>query len=182
MTVITNANLIDLKIDLDIEDVWNEIRVLIPSYSWTYELIGEVWVKIADDYSQRYLDSESMNKYGRRTKTFNKQVMDSSFGEEYCYAEAERLKDPRTNIEFKIVGRNDTEIPIIFGMDLSDHVSCLESTSGFDGTGFVGSIVIDIDLDKIPRATIKMEEVAALDLLNWLRVDDGHVDGPEVVG
>jgi hypothetical protein len=182
LTALTNANFIDLKVELDISEVWNEVRVLLPSYSWTYELIGGVWVKIADDYSRRYTDGASMNKYGRRTKTFNKHVMDSGFGEEYCYAEVERLKEPCNKIEANLVGQDDANIALILGMDLSQQVSYVNLTSGLNDTGLIDNLVLDIDLDKIPRLAVNLTEVKSLDLLDWFIVDHSTVDGPDVIG
>lgn len=182
MTALTDANFIELKTELDIAEVWNEVRVLIPSYSYSYKLVDGVWIRMADDYTQRYTDGDSINKYGRRTKTFNKHVMDSSFGESYCTGEIEKGKTPANKLELRMVGKDDANTVLALATKISDQISYVNAISGLSGTGLVDSVVLDIDLDFIPRMVIGMTEVTAAWLLDWFIIDTDLIDGAHVIG
>lgn len=184
MTTLVASNLTDLKIDLSINDVWNDIRILLPSYSYTLELQGATWVRIPDDYSQRYADGDSINKYGRRTKILNKHVIDKSFGEEYCYQEAKRRKDPSNRINAKIMGKDDTDTAmcLLLATKMSAQVSYIHAASGLNDTGFIEKLELDISLDRIPRLNMTISEVKEWDLLDWFVIGTDTVDGVNVIG
>jgi len=182
MTTLNEENFADLKIDLDIAQVWNDIRVLLPSYSYTLELQGSTWIKIPDDYSQRYVEGASVNKYGRRTRTLNKHVIDRSFGEEYCHSEADKSCEPLNRLDIKLVGKDPENIAIclLLAASLSSQVSYMHEAIGLDNTGMIEKVDLDIDLDRIPRLNMTMSEIQP-QISDWLIVDSGHVDG-EIIG
>ncbi len=182
MTVLVDANFQDLKAELDIAEVWNEARVLLPSYSYTLELQDGVWVRIPEDYSHRYLDGESINKYGRRTKTCNKHVIHSDFGEAYCRSEVDKYKEPSHGINVKLAGVDSPNTILALATKISDRISYINSTSGLNDTGLVDSLQLSIDLDRIPRLTINLTEVRALDLLDWFVIDVDSIDGDHIIG
>jgi hypothetical protein len=130
------------------------------------------------------VDSLSGIKYGRRTKILNKHVIHSSFAEEYCQMEIDKYKDPCNSLDIKMVGEDDTKTALILNLStkLSAQISYLQAETGLNDTGVINSLDLDIDLDRIPRLTMTINEVKALDLLDWFRVDIDQIDGVNVIG
>jgi len=184
MTTLIAAELLDLKVDLDIADVLNDVRVLLPSYSYTLVLVGAIWYKIPIDVSQCYTDGASINNYGRRTKIYNRHVIDSSFSEEFCHVKTDASKDPCNRVDMNMAGQTDAEMALILDLATKPNaqVSYLHAATGLNDTGVIESLDLDIDLDLIPRLKTTVREVKALDLLDWFTVGVSLVGGPDVVG
>lgn len=170
----------DLVANLNTEEIWNDIRVMLPSYSYTLSLVGEQWYKYPIDIVARAVDSESIRNYGRRTKTLNKHVINKSYAEYYCESEVAKYKQPYQGLDAKIIGETDSLIVKALTMKLSDSIEY--DYSPFTGTAKVDKLVLDIDLDRLPRLAIGMTDASAIDLLDWFIVGDSEIDGDCVIG
>jgi hypothetical protein len=182
LTTLTDSNFLDLKYNLDTNDIWNDVRVMLPSYEYTLELVGATWYKYPVNLQSRSIDGQSINKYGRRTKTQNKHVIDSYFAEAYCDGEVLRYKEPMHRLEVKLVGQDAANIILALNTKISDQLSYINSTSGLNDTGIVDNLTLDIDLDMVPRLTLNLTEATALELLNVFHVDVDLIDGDHVIG
>jgi len=184
MTTLVAGNFIDLKIDLDISEVWNEARVMLPSYSYTYELQGQTWVRIPVDVSQRYVDGASVNKYGRRTQTISKHAIDQSFSEEYCQTKVDKYKEPCNKVDVNLMGKDDADTALVLSLmtKLASQISYIHAPTGLNSTGLIQKLDLNIDLDRVPRLTMTIEEARWLELSSWFIVDTDVIDGVNVIG
>jgi hypothetical protein len=182
MTTFTDSNLTNLKITYEINDVWNDARVMLPSYDYTLELVGETWIKSPINLQARATDGESINKYGRRTKTLNKPGINSYYAETYCQGAVDRYSEPMHKLDAKLIGKNAANIVLALNTKLSDQVTYINATSELNDTGIIDRLTLDIDLDGIPRLTMNITEARALELLNLFHIDVDLIDGTHVIG
>ena len=181
MTILTEMT--DLKTELDIADVWNEIRVMLPSYGTTLELLEDGWHRYPVDVSARAVDGQSINRYGRRTKTQSKHVINQSFAESYCQGELVKYKEPIQKINIKLMGGNETNIIKALTLKVAQQVDYLYAPAGLSAWASIDNLTLDIDLDGIPRMELNLTDndaTAPIDppvpLLNWFNVDVDLID------
>lgn len=183
MITLTGSELTDLKTELDIADVWNDVRVMLPSYETTLELLEDGWHRYPVDLVARATDGPSISKYGRRTKTQNKHVIEQYFAEAYCEGEVSKYKEPVTRVEMKLLGSNAANIIMALTARAAGQVAYQYSPLGLSAIGMVNSAVLDVDLDGIPRLTLSAHEISAQDLLEWFHVDVDTIDNEtDVIG
>ncbi len=182
MINLNDDNFINLKYDLDDSEIFNDVRVLLPSYSYTLELTGGIWYKIPIDLAQRATNGESINKYGRRCKTQRTHVIGELFAEAYCKGEVEKYHEPMEKLDISIIGDNDTDILTALTIKMSDEVGYINAESHLSNTGLLDRIVLDIQLDQVPRLTLDVTEVRPLDLLGWFIVDVDMIESAKVIG
>jgi len=162
MTALTASEITDLKTELNETDIWNDIRVSIPSYGYTLELVGAQWFRYPINLQARATSGESQNKYGRRTKTMNKQVIHQYYAEAYCEGVLEKCKEPIQKAEIKLMGVNDANILTALTVNLAQQINYVYATAGLNNTAEVDSFVLDVDLDGIPRLTLHVTDTAPL--------------------
>lgn len=160
MTALTEMT--DLKTTLDTNDIWNDIRVMLPSYGYTLELIDGTWYRLPINLQARATSGESQNKYGRRTRTMSKQVLYEEYAEAYCEGVLEKCKEPIQKAELKLIGVNNANILTALTVNLADQLDYVYATAGLNNTAEVDSFVLDIDLDGIPRLTLNVTDTAPL--------------------
>ena len=179
---LSGSNFVDLKTELNEKDVWNDVRVLLPSYDYTLELVGGTWYKYPITLEARAVSGESINKYGRRTKTLNKHIPYKPYAETYCAGEVDQRKEPLTNIELKMIGVDATNIVTILSTAVNDEISCVLATAGLNSTGIVDSLTLDIDLDQIPRLTMRITDYTTYQSTDLFWIDTDSIDGDHVLG
>jgi hypothetical protein len=183
MITLTGSELTDLKTELDIADIWNDVRVMLPSYETTLELLEDGWHRYPVDLVARAADGPSISKYGRRTKTQNKHVIEQYFAEAYCEGELAKYKEPVPRAELKVIGSNAAKVITALTARVAGQVAYQYSPLGLIAIGAVDATVLDVDLDGIPRLTLNVHELSAQDLLSWFNVDIDTVDNvTDVIG
>ena len=182
MITLTGSEMTDLKTELDIADVWNEARVMLPSYETTLELKEDGWHRYPLDITARAMDGQSISRYGRRTRTQSKHVIEQYFAEAYCAGEVEKYKEPVPLVEIKMVGSNAVNIILALSPRVAGQVTYQYSPLGLNAIGAVDQAVLDVDLDGIPRLELKLHQLSAQDLLDWFIIDTDLIDGDHVIG
>jgi len=182
MITLTGSEMTDLKTELDIADVWNEARVMLPSYETTLELLEDGWHRYPVDIVARATDGPSINKYGRRTRTQSKHVIEQTYAEPYCTGEVAKYKEPVPLVEIKMIGSNAANIILAISPRVAGQVAYQYAPWGLNAIGAVDQAVLDVDLDGIPRLELKLHQLSALDLLNWFIIDTDVIDGDNVIG
>lgn len=171
MITLTGSELTDLKTEVDIADVWNDVRVMLPSYETTLELLNDGWHRYPVDIVARATGGPSISKYGRRTKTQSKHVIEQAFAEAYCEGEVAKYKEPVATVEMKVIGSNAANVIIALTARAAGQLAYQYSPLGLSAIGVVDSAVLDVDLDGILRLTLSAHEISAQDLLEWFHVD-----------
>ena len=164
---LSGSNIVDLKTELNETDIWNDIRVSIPSYGYKLELVGAQWFRYPINLQARATDGQSINKYGRRTKTLNKHVPADYYAEAYCEGELAQRKEPIPKTELKLLGVDATNIVTAITTKVAGQISYSYSPAGLNATAVIDRTELDIDLDGIPRLTLNLTDVGPL------------ADGPE---
>jgi len=182
MMNLTDNNFIDLDYEVRENDIWNDIRVMVPRYDSEYILVDGVWYRLPIDLVKRSTDGESINKYGRRTKTQKTHVINELFSEAYCEGEVLKRKEPYPKVRVKMIGKDAAEILNILSTGLSQRVNYMNLTSGLNSTGVIDSVQLDIDVDRIPRLTMMIDQLRPLDLLSWFIIDTDVIEGDHVIG
>ena len=183
--MITGAEMTDLKTELDIADVWNDVRVMLPSYETTIELLEDGWHRYPVDIVARAIDGNSINRYGRRTKTQSKHVIEKSFAEAYCAGELAKYKEPFQRANLSMVG-NAT----ILSMKIGQPVTYVYAPAFANATAIVDSLTLDIDMDGIPRLSVSLTDATAFELADLFNVRDeegadpilDRIDSVSVIG
>jgi hypothetical protein len=179
---LTASELTDLKTDLTEKDIWNDIRVMLPSYGYTLELIGGTWYRLPINLQARATDGQSINKYGRRTKTLNKHVTANYYAQSYCEGELAQRKEPMTKVDLKLIGTDATNIITALTAKVATQVSYVLATAGLNDTGIIDNLTLDIDLDGIPRLTLSITEATLTQLADLFHIDVDLIDGAHVIG
>jgi len=176
MTILTGAELTDLKTEINTADIWNDVRVMLPSYEYTLELKDDGWHKYPVDLVARSTDGASISKYGRRTKTQSKHVIEQAFAEAYCEGEVAKCKEPVTKVELKVIGSNHANIITALTTRVAQQINYQYAPAGLNDIGSVDNLVMDVDLEGVPRLTLNLTEVGPLELFNLFEVDIDTVD------
>lgn len=182
MTIITE--MVDLKTEIKTDDIYNDIRVLVPSYEYTLvETAPEVWYRYPIAINVREVDSLSINKYGRRTKIQNKHVIGSMFAETYCAGELAKLKEPIQRVNVKMIGNTSANIVKTLTLKVAQQVDYLYAPAGLSAWASVDNLTLDIDLDGIPRLTLNLTDNEAtspvdppVPVTDWFNVGMDRVD------
>jgi hypothetical protein len=183
MITLTGSELTDLKTEVDIADVWNDVRVMLPSYETTLELLEDGWHRYPVEIVARATDGPSISQYGRRTKTQSKHVIEQYFAESYCEGEVAKYKEPVPRVEMKVIGSNAANVIMALSPRVARQVAYQYSPLGLNAIGAVDTAVLDVDLDGIPRLTLSAHEISAQDLLEWFHVGIDTIDNEtDVIG
>lgn len=179
---LSSSTFVDLKTTLDTNDIWNDIRVMLPSYDYTLELIGGTWYKLPINLQARATDGASQLKYGRRTKTLNKQGINSYYAESYCAGELLQRKEPLNKTYMKLLGVNDANIITALTTKIATEVSYIYATAGLNATAIVDNLTLDIDLDGILRLTINTTDLTSYQSTDLFWIDTDSIDGDHLLG
>jgi hypothetical protein len=163
MTILTAGEMTDLKTEINTNDVYNDIRVMVPSYSYTLvETAPDVWYRYPIDINVREVDSLSINRYGRRTKMQSKQVIGSMFAETYCAGELVKWKEPIQRIAVSMIGSNSANTIKALTLKVSQQVDYLYAPAGLSAWASVDNLTLDIDMDGIPRLSLNLTDNEAI--------------------
>jgi|GEM_PF-6618378 len=176
MTTLIGDDLIDLVLSVDDTEIWNDVRVMVPSYTYTLELLDDGWHKYPVDVVQRNVDSASINKYGRRTKTQKWQVIEQYFAEAYCSGQVLKYKEPMDRAKIKMVGANDANILTGLTARLGQTMTCQVAALDMNHIGYVDHFTLDVDADNIMRIGMNIEELRPLEALYLFHVGIDTVD------
>ena len=176
------SNFVDLKTELNESDIWNDIRVMLPSYGYTLELVGDIWYKYPVNLQARATSGESQLKYGRRTKTLNKHVPANYYAQSYCEGELAQRKEPICKTYIKLLGIDATNIVTALTARVATEISYFYVTAGLNATALIDNLTLDIDLDGIPRLTLNLTDKTAYQLADVFWVDTDSIDGDHVLG
>lgn len=162
MTVLTAAELIDLKTEINEVDIWNDVRVMLPSYGYTYELVGQQWFKYPINLQARATDGQSINRYGRRTKTMNKHVIYKEYAEAYCEGVLATCKEPIQKINAKMIGSDNSNTVKALTLKAGQQIDYLYAPAGLSAWATIDNLTLDIDSDGIPRLELNLTDTAPL--------------------
>lgn len=184
MTILTGTEMTDLKTEINTNDIYNDIRVMVPSYDYTLvETAPDVWYRYPIDINVREVDSLSINRYGRRTKMQSKQVIGSMFAETYCAGELAKWKEPIQRISTSLIGSNSANIIKALTLKVAQQVDYLYAPVGLSAYASVDNLTLDIDMDGIPRLSLNLTDNEAtspvdppIPVTNWFNVDVDRVD------
>lgn len=187
MTMLTASDMVDLKTELNTNDIYNDIRVLVPSYEFTLvETAPEVWYRYPIAINVREIDSLSINRYGRRTKIQNKHVIGSMFAEEYCANELAKLKEPVQKIKANMIGSTPANIVKTLTLKVSQQVDYLYAPAGLSAWASIDNLTLDIDTDGLPRLALNLTDNEAITITppvdppvpvtDWFNVGVDRVD------
>lgn len=181
MITLTGSELADLKTELDTSDIWNDVRVMLPSYETTLELLEDGWHRYPVDLVARATDGPSISKYGRRTKTQSKHVIEQYFAEAYCEGEVAKYRKPVSKVQLKVVGSTAANIITALTARLAGGVAY--QYEQVNAIGAIDAVVFDVDLDGIPKLDLNVHELSAQDLLDCFNIDVDTVDSiTDVIG
>ena len=187
MTILTATEMTDLKTEVNTNDIYNDIRVMVPSYSYTLvETAPDVWYRYPVSINVREIDSLSINRYGRRTKMQSKQVIGSLFAETYCAGELVKRKEPIQRISVSMIGSNSGNIIKALTLKVAQQIDYLYTPAGLSAWATIDNLVLDIDLDMVPRLSLNMTDNEAITITppvdppvpvtGWFNVDVDRVD------
>ena len=189
MTILTESVMVDLQTELDIADVWNEVRVMLPSYETTIELKEDGWHRYPVDLAFRANDGLSISRYGRRTKTQSKHVIEQNFAEAYCAGEVSKYKEPVQRLNVKLIGSNDANMVKALTLKVAQQLDYLYAPAGLSAWASIDNLTLDIDLDGIPRLELNLTDndatvpvVPPVPRHDYFKVGISLVDGTDIVG
>jgi hypothetical protein len=190
MTILTAEEMTDLKTEINVNDIWNDVRVMLPSYETILELLEDGWHRYPVDLVARATDGLSISRYGRRTKTQSKHVIEQLFAESYCEGEIAKLKEPIQRISASMIGSNSANIVKALTLEVSQQIDYLYSPAGLSAWASIDNLTLDIDMDGMPRLSLNLTDNEAtppvdppIPLLNWFNVDVDTIDNiTDVIG
>jgi hypothetical protein len=157
---------------------------MLPSYGYTLELVGQQWFRYPINLQARATDGQSINRYGRRTKTLSKHVPADYYAEAYCEGELAQRKEPIPKTELKLLGIDAANIVTALTRKVAGQISYSYSPAGLNATALIDNFTLDVDLDGIPRLTLNLTDVGPLadgpdppiPTRKFLHIDDDTVD------
>jgi hypothetical protein len=168
MTTLTDTELVDLKIQLDDTQILNDLRVMIPNYS--YDLVyaesgGVYYVSDVNYQNLLYTSIEqgSINKYGRRSKINKYQVMDEVFQEAWCEAQKQKYAEPVQKLSVKMVGSDDANIIKALTLKVAQQVDYLYEPAGLSAWAEISSIVLEVNTDGMLRLELNLTDNVAIE-------------------
>lgn len=177
-----STELTDLKINLDDTEILNDLRVMVPRYSYdlTWEETGGVYHVTNVNYHDLIhteIESDSIHKYGRRSKVNKYQVMDDSFKEAWAENQKQRSHEPLYDCDAVMVGQNAINY---LGTKVSDNVTLADSITGINNSYWVDSYVIEA---RPGRLTLKLglKENTATQQLSLFVIDTDLIDGEHII-
>lgn len=184
MTILTASEMTDLKTEIKTNDIYNDIRVLVPSYEYTLvETAPDVWYRYPVAINVREVDSLSINRYGRRSKIQNKHVIGSMYAEEYCANELAKWKEPIQKVNVNMIGSTSANTVKALSLKVAQQVDYLYAPAGLSAWASVDNLTLDIDLDGIPRLALNLTDNEAttpvdppVPVTDWFNVGIDRVD------
>lgn len=182
MTTLTNYT--DLKYQIDDKEVFNDIRVIMFHYAWDADLTTvPPYTFYPIDLQYVASDTDSINRYGRRTKLLKQAVPNINYGQPCCESNLDKFKEPMAITKTSFIGDNDTITAQCLGFDISEQYTLVDTTMGLNDTFWVDRMSLEVNfITRVPKLTLNLTEARALELLELFKVDAGHIDGPEVIG
>jgi hypothetical protein len=183
MTILTEFK--DLVFSYDDTEIFNDLRVQIPNYNYelSYIDVGNGnWQSVVKwrDLVYISLDSDSLNKYGRRTKLQKYHVMDESFQEAYCENNKQLYAEPKGKLEATLLGKHIAEG---LGAKLSQPFNIIAAALGLDTVCMPNAITIEVmPRIPVPMITISFDDTVALQTGNLFVIDTDLIDGEHVIG
>lgn len=181
MTTLVDAELHDLKINLDDTEIRNDLRVLIPHYDYVITYVGEDVDTITyNDLILASIDSDSIQKYGRRSRINRYQIMDQTFQEAWAENQKQRYAEPFYNLEAVIPGTDDN-IAKCLNTKISDQLTVTETTSGINNEYMVDSYTLEVRPNFL-SVKLGLRELNAIQQLDYFNIDVDLIDGEAVIG
>jgi hypothetical protein len=119
---VNDTDLANLELTLDDREIFNDLRVMIPRYGHYWKQVGETTVITWYDLNYQSLDSESVDRYGRRTKLQKFHVMDASFAEACTENSKQKFHDPLQQAKARVIGKDAARILTCLTSKISDSV------------------------------------------------------------
>ncbi len=175
-----DANLSDLIITLDDTEIRNDLRVMIPHYSYDLSYVGEAVTVNYRDLVYTSLDGDSINKYGRRSKVNKYQVMDETFQEAWCENQKQKYAEPYYWAEATIPG-SDANMLKCLATKVSSVVSLLNMVSGINNEYMVDSYMLEARQGYL-AVKLGLREMDTEQQLTLFVIDADLIDGDHVIG
>jgi len=182
---LVDSELQDLTINLDDTEIKNDLRVLIPNYSYSgpWKEFGSIWyapVLTYHDLVKASLDSESIRKYGRRSKINKYQVMDASFEEAWVENQKQKHAEPYYSLGATIPGI-DANVEKCLNTKISDVLTVTNAVSGIDNEYMVESYELEIRPGYL-QCKLGLKEMDTDQQLDLFRIDTDSIDGDHIIG
>ena len=181
MTTTINLTISALVFELNDKSIYNDIRVYVPNYRLTVTVENPVphW----EDLIFTGQDTESQNKYGRRSEVQEYHVIDWDWAEGFCAAELLRYKDVYPVPQVTVPGLDETSIEQCLTFKISDQIAVIEPVSGLNGTFWIDGFTLAFDIGtRQPVMNLNLTGVREYELKHIFRLDYSVLDGDDVLG
>jgi len=130
----------------------------------------------------RATDSDSINKYGRRTMnlvwpTGATENQMQSVVDHYC----DKYKEPAARLSLTLKGKDDTNLAIIYQAEVSQTVQAINARLGLNDLFYIDSIEIHGGIDDIPICTLGLTDQYTTETYSTFIIDTSEIDGTHVI-
>jgi hypothetical protein len=179
MTTLTTAELQNLKINIDDSEIRNDLRILIPHYDYELNYVGLLVDSVTyNDLVLTTVDSDSISKYGRRTKINKHQVMDKSFQDAWSGMQKQEYAEPFYSLQATL---SPEQITKMLTTKISDVLTVTETTSGVNNEYIVTNWVLEAR-PGITTCTLGLKELDTDQQIDLFWIDTDSIDGDHLLG
>ena len=179
MTTLVDAELHDLKINLDDTEIRNDLRVLIPHYDYVITYVGfDVDTVTYNDLVLTSIDSDSIKKYGRRSRINRYQIMDTTFQEAWAENQKQLYAEPYYSLQATL---SPEQIVKMLTTKVSDILTITETTSGVNNEYIVTNWVLEAR-PGFTTCTLGLKELDTDQQVSLFWIDTDSIDGDHILG
>ena len=130
----------------------------------------------------RATDSDSINKYGRRTMnlvwpTGATENQMQTVVDRYC----DKYKEPAARLSLTLKGKDDTNLGIIYQAEVSQTVQVINANLGLNDLFYIDSIEIHGGIDGVPVCVLGLTDQYTTETYSIFRLDSSLLDGEHVL-
>ena len=131
----------------------------------------------------RATDSDSINKYGRRTMnlvwpTGATENQMQAVVDRYC----EKYKEPAARLSLTLLGKDDTNLGIIYQPEVSQTVQAINARLGLNDLFYIDSIEIHGGIDGVPVCVLGLTDQYTTETYSVFTIDTSEIDGTDYIG
>jgi len=130
----------------------------------------------------RATDSDSINKYGRRTMNL---VWPTGATENQMQAVVDRYRDkykePAARLSLTLKGKDDTNLGIIYQAEVSQTVQVINANLGLNDLFYIDSIEIHGGIDGVPVCVLGLTDQYTTETYSVFIIDTSEIDGTHVI-
>jgi len=130
----------------------------------------------------RATDSDSINKYGRRTMnlvwpTGATENQMQAVVDRYC----DKYKEPAARLSLTLKGKDDTNLGIIYQAEVSQTVQVINANLGLNDLFYIDSIDIRGSIDGVPVCVLGLTDQYTTETYSIFLLDSSLLDGEHVL-